>query len=82
MSEENELIIVYSGNSIVTGFLKSILEAEGIKAFLKDEIMGTTAPAYAAPGGVGAVKIVIARRDIDKAKPIIERFVEEETERK
>ncbi len=75
MAEENELIVVYAGNSIAAGFLKNLLETEGIKAFLKDEIMGTIAAPYVSPGGVGAVKVVIAKRDIDKAKPIIARFV-------
>ena len=75
MSEENELIVIYAGNSIAAGFLKNLLEAEGIKAFLKDEIMGTIAAPYASPGGVGAVKVVIAKRDIDEAKPIVGRFV-------
>lgn len=76
MSEENELIIIYAGNSITAGFLKSVLETEGIKTFLKDEIIGAIAAPYASPGGVGAVKVVIAKRDIDKAKPIMESFME------
>lgn len=74
MSEENELVVVYTGNPMDTAFLKSLLEADGITTFLKDEIMGTVAPFYVAPGGAGAVKVIIAKRDLDRAKPIVQKF--------
>lgn len=74
MSEKNKLIIVYTGTPMDTAFLKSLLEADGITTFLKDEIMGTVAPFYVAPGGAGAVKVLIAKRDLDRAKPIIQKF--------
>jgi hypothetical protein len=77
MSEDNELIVVYAGTSIDAGFVKSLLEDAGIITFLKDEIMGSLAPWYVAPGGAGAVKVVIAKRDLDRAKSIVERFLDE-----
>jgi hypothetical protein len=75
MPEDNELIVVYAGSSIDAGFIKGLLEDVGIITFLKDEIMGSLAPWYVAPGGTGAVKVVIAKRDLDRAKPIIEKFL-------
>jgi hypothetical protein len=77
MSEDNELIVVYAGTSIDAGFVKGLLEDAGIITFLKDEIMGSLAPWYVAPGGAGAVKVVIAKRDLDRAKSIVERFLDE-----
>lgn len=76
MSEEKELIVVYAGTTIDAGFVKSLLEADEIRAFLKDEIMGTLAPWYVAPRGVGAVKVVIAKRDLDKAKAIVQKYLD------
>ncbi len=76
MSEENELIVVYAGTTGEADFLNSLLEGAGITAFLKDEILGTMAPWYAAPGGAGAVKVVIPKRDLDIAKPILQEFLD------
>ena len=80
MSEEDELIVVYAGTPMDADFLKSLLERAGITAFLRDEILGTIAPWYAAPGGVGAVKVVIPKRDLDIAKPIVEEFLGQKSE--
>ena len=44
MLDENELVIVYAGNSIDAGFVRSLLESEGIEVFLRNEAMGTLAP--------------------------------------
>ena len=75
--DESEFVIVYSGNSIDTGFVRSLLESEGIEVFLKDEAMGTLAPWYVTAAGVGAVKVVVQRKDIDAAQPIVDEFMEE-----
>ena len=61
---------------IDTGFLKGLLEDVGITTFLKDEMMGSIAPWYVAPGGAGAVKVVIPKRDLDRAKPIVQEFLD------
>jgi hypothetical protein len=71
-----ELVIVHAGNSVEAGFVKSLLEEYGIAARLRDEMMGTIAPWYVAPGGVGAVKVVVARSDYERAKAIIAEFLE------
>ena len=63
MVDENELVVVYSTNPIEAGFLKGLLEDSGVTVFLKDEFMGSIAPWYAAPGGVGAVKVVVPPRN-------------------
>jgi len=74
MSSPDHLIVVHAGNAIETGFVKSLLEEYGIPAVLRDEMMGAIAPWYITPGGVGAVKILIARRDYERARAIIDEF--------
>jgi ADP-ribose pyrophosphatase YjhB (NUDIX family) len=74
MPQPNDLVVVHAGNAIETGFVKSLLEEYGIPAVLHDEMMGTIAPWYIAPGGVGAVKILIAPRDYERARAIIAEF--------
>ena len=61
-------------NQMEAGLLKGALEDSGITAFLKDEIIGTVVPVvpwFAAPGGVGAVKVVVPSDALDKAKFVI-----------
>jgi hypothetical protein len=77
MSHPDDLVVVHSGNSIETGFVKSLLEEYGIRTVLQDEMMGAIAPWYIAPGG-GAVKILIARSDYERAKAIIDEFHDNE----
>jgi hypothetical protein len=74
MSLPGHLIVVHAGNAIETGFIKSLLEEYGIQTILRDEMMGTIAPWYIAPGGVGAVKLLIARQDYERARAIIDEF--------
>ena len=77
MPEETDLVTIYAGSLLEVQLLRSLLETEGITVFLKDEILGTNAPAYAAAGGVGAIKVVIAKKDLDRAKLIVQEFLKE-----
>jgi hypothetical protein len=74
MSEDVKLVIVYSGNIVQAEFVKSLLEGAGIRCFLKDEFIGTLAPWYAAPVGVGAVKVVVRDDDLEQAEAIVQDF--------
>jgi hypothetical protein len=40
---------------------------------LENEFIGTIAP-YVSPGGVGAVKVLVAKSDMDQARSIVEDF--------
>jgi len=77
MPEETDLVTIYAGSLLEVQLLRSLLETEGIMVFLKDEILGTNAPAYTAAGGVGAIKVVIAKKDLDRAKLIVQEFLKE-----
>ena len=71
---ENDIVEIFAGSAIEAEMFKSLLEDSEIQAFLKDEIMGTLAPWYAAAGGVGSVKVHILNSDYTKAKLILEEF--------
>jgi hypothetical protein len=78
MSKENELIVVYAGTLVDANFVKSLLEGDGITVFLKDELMGTIAPWHVdLGGGVAAVKVMVAERDFERARDLIQHFLNE-----
>jgi hypothetical protein len=43
----------------------------------EDEFVGMIASYAASPGGAGAVKVLIANRDLDQARRIVEDFVKD-----
>ncbi len=63
MSED--YVVVFAGLSIEAQVMKSSLDAAGIDAFLKDEIMGSIAP------GVGAVKLLVRSVDEEEALAVL-----------
>ena len=65
--------IVYSGTIVEANLLKCLLEGAGILATLQDEFIGTIAP-YVFRGGAGAVKVLVAKSDMDQARSIVEDF--------
>jgi len=72
MSDDADLIVVYSGSAIEANLVKGVLEANDIQATLQDELMGNIAPQYIAPGGYGAVKVLVMEDDAEDALVIIE----------
>jgi hypothetical protein len=79
MTDENELVIVWAGNLIGADCLKVLLENNGITVFLRDQALGMLAPWYADPGGIGAVKVTVPKSELEKAKPIIQKFLQRKT---
>ncbi|MBA7716129.1 hypothetical protein ES703_125194 [subsurface metagenome] len=61
------LVLDFLSHFASPGYVKSMLEMNGIKASLKDEGMGVIAPWYVTPGGVGAVKVVVLESQFEKA---------------
>ena len=78
--DENELVLIYTGGNIDADLLRNILEGSGIEAFLHHDNIGTIAPFYNAPGGVGAVRLMVPRRYLDMAEPIVKDFMENSDE--
>jgi hypothetical protein len=69
-----ESIEVFAGNIVEVGFVQSLLDKDGIQSWLRDEVMGTLKPWYAAPGGTGAIKVLVLKADFDQAKSIVEEY--------
>jgi hypothetical protein len=69
----DDFCVVYSGNIVQADILKSVMEGEGIEAFLEDEFIGMIAP-YVSPGGAGAVKVVVLKSRLDRARAIVKDF--------
>jgi len=72
--QHEDLSIVYRGASVQAEPLKSILEGNGIQALLEGEVLGRMVP-YA----VGAVKVVVATSDVERARRLVEDFVKNST---
>jgi hypothetical protein len=70
-TKEDYLVELYSGIVWQAEMVKDLLENEGIKAFLKDEITGTLNLPW---DGLGSVKVIISNLDYDKAKVIVEKY--------
>ena len=69
----DDFSVVYSGTIVQADLLKCLLEGAGIHAVLQDEFIGTIAP-YVSPGGAGAVKVLVAKNDMDHARSIVADF--------
>ena len=82
MPDIDEPIVVYRGTYMAAGFLKGLLESAGVLVFLWGD---------SSPEGTGAsgrhnplqpergwgVDVVIPKRDLEKAQPIVKRFLQE-----
>lgn len=67
---------VFAGNSLDAGMIQSLLEQEGIQAFIQNELMSSIAPWQVAAGGSAAAKVVVATEDYEKALQIINDYGE------
>lgn len=72
--KNNRPVEVFDGNSWQAGMVKSLLENAEISAYLTDEFVGTLSPWWSAPGGVGAVKVMVAGRDLTDAQSIVDEY--------
>lgn len=69
-------VVVFAGNQFDAGLVKTMLEDMEIKAYFQDDELGMIAPWYAAPGGVGAIKVVVSSADVDAAKAVVDEYYE------
>jgi len=80
MTTQDPTVIVYSGNIVDADLLRCLLDGQGIRSYLKDEFVGMVAPYVVGPGGVGAVKVVIAKENLVRATPIVEDFIRDKSQ--
>lgn len=67
-------VVVYAGNIVEAGMVKSILESADIQAYLQDEFQGMVVPWITSPAGMGAIKVVVSIDDYEKAKQIVDDY--------
>ncbi len=74
MKKEFDLVQIFAGTTIQAEMVKSLLLNAEIKAFIKDEHMGTMFPFHTAPGAAGSVKVVVSNVDYERAKLIVDDY--------
>ena len=72
--DNNQPVEVFAGTVWETGLVRSMLADRGIEAFLQDEIRGIMAPWHVAPGGAGAVKLIVSSADYESAKQVVDEY--------
>lgn len=72
-------VIVYASTPIEASIVQGLLENAGIPAFLRDDLMGTIFPWHAAPGGAGAVKVVVSSTYLSEAQQIVSQYENKST---
>jgi len=80
MSARDEPVVVYAGTLVEVDILKSLLEVNGIRAFLQNESMGVLASWYVSPGGAQPIRVIVAREDADEARRVVAEFVSRQNE--
>jgi hypothetical protein len=65
-------VIVFAGDAFEARLVWSQLKGHGVAAELVDEHAGTWVPFQVAGGGAGAVKVVVAAVDLERAKDVLE----------
>ncbi len=71
MNQREQLIELFAGESFEAGRVHSLLLSEGIEAVLEGGSLGTSAPHLAVGGGVGAVRVVVRRADVERAQQVL-----------
>ncbi len=67
-------VVVFAGTIMQAEMVKSLLLDTEIDAYLMDEAMGTIAPWYASSGGMASVKVVVPKKDYEKAMLVVAEF--------
>ncbi|MEI7980346.1 MAG: DUF2007-related protein [Bacteroidota bacterium] len=76
MSEpESNPVLIFAGSAWEAHLVKSLLGNAEIQTFLQDESIGMIAPWYAAPGGAGAIKVIVASADYEQAMLVVEEYL-------
>ncbi len=78
-NNENQPVVIFTGHAWESEMLINMLENEGINAFINNEVVGTLFPFYSTPG-MGAVRVVVSKNDVEKAKHLVEDFEKKRSE--
>lgn len=77
-NDEIKPVEVFSGTIWQAELMKSLLANAEIEAYLTGEISGTMTPWINAPGGLGAVKVTVSSLDYEKAKIVVDEYMQNE----
>jgi hypothetical protein len=72
---EPKLVEIFAGTPWETGLVSSLLEDSNIQAYIADGIMGSMNPWWTAPGGMGAVRVMVSSEDAETAQHIIAEYM-------
>lgn len=71
--QSTEPVVVFTGHAWEAEMLVTILDNEGIKAFVNNEVIGTLFPFYTTPG-MGAVRVIVSESDAEQASLVVADF--------
>jgi hypothetical protein len=72
MRDDDAPVPVFTGSLAEATLVRSALDAEGIPCYLENETLGRLVSWYVAPGGVGAVRVLVAPADLERARDLVE----------
>lgn len=70
-ADSDDFVQVFAGSPVKAGMLRSLLEAEGLLAFVRDENAATIWPSHLIGAGYGVARVVVPRDQADRAREIL-----------
>lgn len=67
-------LVIYTGTTWQAGMVKSLLENEGVEAYLFDGARGTYNPGWNLPGEGGSVRVMVSEEDLAEAQIIVSAY--------
>lgn len=72
--KDSQLTVIFKGNPVEAEMIKNMLVEHGIRAILKNQLMGSIAPWHVSPGGFDPVEVEILANNKEEALKLIEEF--------
>ena len=69
--DSQEFVEVFAGAPVKAGMIRSLLEADGVIAFVRDENAATIWPSSLVGASLGAAKVVVPRDQAEWAREIL-----------
>ena len=69
--DSEDFVEVFAGSPVKAGMIRSLLEADGLTVFVRDENMATMEPWLRYGAGIGAAKVVVPRAQEERALQVI-----------
>lgn len=79
MTQENNLIKIYTGTELTATYLKEELDSKGIGSIIKNDFQSGISAGFG--GGIpSAIDLYIQESDFEKADPIVKEFIKNMTD--